>query len=324
MKDTPDQQLNAYLRDAHSIEEQAIAQLKGAPRIAGDERVAELFQDHLAETELHERRVRERLEARDASPSATKDTVMAAGGKGMVLFARLQPDTPGKLVTHAYSYEHLERAAYAMLGEVARAAGDDETAAVAQRIEMEEERMGQRLAEHFRDSLDASLAGLEPDELEDKLISSLADQHALESQLVTLLDRASGLVDDPALTAVFDEIREAAQTHLKRLEGLLEGHDAAPSRIKDATLRLGGLNWSLFFQAQPDSPAKLTAFAYAVVHLVIAGNAHLRGVAERAGDGHTVVVVDDMMLDERAAAEALQAQFGHAVTVTMGQRVSSR
>src|SRR4051794_33318994 len=112
---------------------------------------------------------------------------MAIGGKGFVLFARLQPDTPGKLVTHAYSYEHLERAAYALLAEVADAAGDADTAVVARRIEAEEQRMADRLDQHIPDSLDASIGDLTADRVEDKLTSSLADAHALETQSITLL-----------------------------------------------------------------------------------------------------------------------------------------
>ena len=33
---------------------------------------------------------------------------MGVGGKGFLLFAHLQPDTPGKLFAHALSYEGLE------------------------------------------------------------------------------------------------------------------------------------------------------------------------------------------------------------------------
>lgn len=53
--------------------------------------------------------MRERLEAHAADPSRLKDVAGRAGGIGMVLFARVQPDTPGKLVAHAYSYEHMEQ-----------------------------------------------------------------------------------------------------------------------------------------------------------------------------------------------------------------------
>jgi ferritin-like metal-binding protein YciE len=82
------------------------------------------------ETEQHESRVRAALQARAATPSAFKDVVLHAGGLGFALFARLQPDTPGKLVAHAFSYEHLELGRYELLARVARRAGDDEVAAM--------------------------------------------------------------------------------------------------------------------------------------------------------------------------------------------------
>src|SRR3954462_986085 len=129
--DTLEEQLVKYLTDAHSIEEQALAQMRSAPGLASDPGLAEAFRAHEAETERHEQLVRSRLSAHDASPSRLKDAVMAVGGKGFVLFARSQPDTDGKLATHAISYEHLELASYELLLRVALRAGDTETGAVA-------------------------------------------------------------------------------------------------------------------------------------------------------------------------------------------------
>src|SRR5690349_24577499 len=98
---TIDDQIIRYLTDAHAIEEQALAQMRTAPDLAGDPALAEAFRAQLAETERHERLVRDRLEALGATPSRVADAVMAAGGKGFVLFARSQPDTTGKLTAHA-------------------------------------------------------------------------------------------------------------------------------------------------------------------------------------------------------------------------------
>src|SRR3954454_3039542 len=151
------EQLDKYLADAHSIEEQALAQMRTAPDIAGDPSLSEGFAQPLPETERHERLVRERLEARGGSPSRLKDLVMAVGGKGFVLFARSQPDTPGKLVFHAYSYEALEQGSYEMLARVAARAGDEETARVAREILAEEYAMGDRLAQRFDAAVAASL-----------------------------------------------------------------------------------------------------------------------------------------------------------------------
>ena len=154
---TIDEQLIKYLADAHSIEEQALVQMKLAPKMAGNPQIAGDFKNHLAETERHERRVRTALEARNAAPSAIKDVVMQAGGVGFALFARVQPDTPGKLAAHAYSYEHLELASYELLHRVAQRAGAAEVAAMAAEIREEERAMGERLAADFDLAAEASL-----------------------------------------------------------------------------------------------------------------------------------------------------------------------
>src|SRR5919199_2493452 len=131
---TLEEQLTKYLADAHSIEEQAIPQMKAAPDLASDPELERIFREHEAETEDHERRVRERLEARDAAPSKLKDVIARATAFPFVLFARSQPDTTGKLVAHAHSYEALELAAYELLQRVAERAGDEETARTATTI----------------------------------------------------------------------------------------------------------------------------------------------------------------------------------------------
>src|SRR5438270_13815109 len=114
-----DEQLIKYLTDAHSIEQQALEQMKRAPDIAGDPAISEQFSQHLTETEEHERRVRERLEELGAGPSKVKDVAGKVTGIGFALFAKLNPDAPGKLVALAYSYEHMELAAYDLLRRLA-------------------------------------------------------------------------------------------------------------------------------------------------------------------------------------------------------------
>ena len=134
-----DEQIVKYLADVHSIELQALAQLRAAPKIAADERLCQAFEQHLVETEDQERLVRERLEALGGKPSKLKDAAGVAGGWGMVAFAASQPDTPGKLAMHAYSYEHMELAAYELLKRLAERAGDEETARMAADIAEEED-----------------------------------------------------------------------------------------------------------------------------------------------------------------------------------------
>ena len=46
---TLDERLIKYLADAHSIEE-ALQQLRAAPKVAGNAKLARLFEEHLGET----------------------------------------------------------------------------------------------------------------------------------------------------------------------------------------------------------------------------------------------------------------------------------
>lgn len=73
--ETLEDQLSKYLTDVHSIEQQALAQMKSAPKLAGRAAIADAFARHLPETEEQERLVRQRLQARGASPATVKDVV---------------------------------------------------------------------------------------------------------------------------------------------------------------------------------------------------------------------------------------------------------
>ncbi|MBV8954680.1 MAG: DUF892 family protein, partial [Solirubrobacterales bacterium] len=244
-----DEQVTKYLTDAHSIERQALVQMRGAPDIAGDPVIASAFVQHLAETEAHESLVRQRLDARGASPAVLKEIAGAVTGAGFAMFAAVQPDTPGKLVTHAYSYEHMELAAYDLLSRIAERAGDSETVRVARQILTQEQAMADRLASLFDRAVDASLREQKPDDLGEQLNKYLTDAHAIEAQALQLLGRAPKIVGESRLAAAFEEHRAGTETHQRLVEERLQARSAGASTLKDAALRLGALNWGGFFQA---------------------------------------------------------------------------
>lgn len=312
-----EEQLVKYLTDAHSIEVQALAQMRSAPDMAGAPELAEAFRRHLEETEGHERLVRERLDAHGAAPSKLKDLLMGAGGKGFVLFARTQPDTTGKLTAHALSYEHLELAAYEELIRVAERAGDEETVAVARRIRDEEDAMGRRLEEATDAAVEASLREKSAEDLDKQVVKYLSDAHAIESQAETLLARGKDIAGDPVLAQLYEEHLGETREHKRIVEGRLEAHGAGPNVLKDAAMRLGALNWGMFFQAQPDTPGKLAAFAHAFEYLEIGGYEQLVRVARRAGDEDTVKACEAILVQERAAARKIAAAFDRAVEASL-------
>jgi ferritin-like metal-binding protein YciE len=310
-------QLTKYLTDAHSIEEQALAQLRTAPDIAGDEQLAQNYREHLRETEGHESEIRRLLDARDAGPSRLKDTVMRVGGKGFVLFARLQPDTPGKLHAHALSYEALELSSYELLRGVADAAEELEVVEAADRIAAEERQMMERLESTFDRAVDASLAAVGRDDLSERLRKYLADAHAIEEQAAALLERGPELAGDPQLAEIYARHLEETHGHQELVEQRLSALGGDPSTLKDAAMRLGALNWGAFFQGHPDTPGKLAAFARAFEHLEIGGYEQLKRVATRAGDEETAAVVDEILAEERHASQAIAGAFDAAVQASL-------
>jgi ferritin-like metal-binding protein YciE len=312
-------QLTKYITDAHAIEVQALAQLEQAPDAVSDPKIADVFRRHLEETKRHERETRALLDARDASPSKLKDAVMRVGGKGFLAFARAMPDTTGKLLAHAISYEALESAAYELLARTADRAGDADVSHVAREIGRDERAMIERLEACYDEAVDASLRELGTTDMKDQLRSYLADAHAIEKQAIQLLERRPTSDDTLAqgLEQAYDHHLVETREHAELIDQRLAALGGDPSSLKDAALRLGAMNWSGFFAGHPDTSGKFAAFAYAFEHLEIAGYEQLRRVADRAGDPATAGAVHAIAGQERAAAKQLESLFDEAVTASL-------
>jgi ferritin-like metal-binding protein YciE len=314
---TIQEQIVKYLGDVHAIEEQALPQVKAAPKIAGDPTIADAFERHIGETENHEERVRERLEALGGKPNKIKDVAGAVSGPAFVLFAKSQPDTPGKLVTHAYSYEHLELAAYELLSRIADRAHDEETASMARDIAEQERAMAGRLSDNWDRAVEASIAANGEGDLGKQLDKYLSDAHAIEAQAIQMLKKAIDIGGDPQLSQAYAEHLAETENQQRTVAQRLEARGAGPNAIKDAAMRLGAINWGAFFQFQPDTPAKLAGFAYAFEHLEIGAYEQLRRIAERSGDEATAKAAEAILAEERNAAETLWNGFDRALDASL-------
>src|ERR1700761_337286 len=139
------EQIVKYLTDVHSTEENAESQLRAGADTVSDPQLEQVLREHLTETQEHERLVRARLDALDASPSKVKDMAQkgAAALTGAIVSAA--PDTTGKVAIQAFTTEHLEIASYRSLRAVAKQAGDTETVTLAERILRDEEAAAEKL-----------------------------------------------------------------------------------------------------------------------------------------------------------------------------------
>ncbi len=153
------EELVAYLQDAHAMEEKSLQTLQAAVAVAGDPQLESLYQGHVMETRRHLELLKERLDAHESSRSLLKDLGgrLAAVGVGAGLV--VQPDTPAKLLAVAYGFEHFEIASYELLKRVAERADDHDTVEMAEKILVNERQAAEKLAASYDLALERAVYG---------------------------------------------------------------------------------------------------------------------------------------------------------------------
>ena len=152
------EKLADYVEDAHAMEQNDLKMIDSMISTTDDPEVTRMLEDHKRETEEHERRLRERLEALGRGTSARKQAqaVGAALLKGVGDKAR--GDKAGKNARDGYTAEHMEIAAYQLLERLAQKAGDTQTAEVARQNRSDEEAMARKIESNWERFLDLTLA----------------------------------------------------------------------------------------------------------------------------------------------------------------------
>jgi ferritin-like metal-binding protein YciE len=144
--------------DAHAMEQSISKMLCSMISTTDDPEIRSMLEHHKQETEEHERRLRERLDALGAGTSTRKQaqTIATALMKGVGDMART--DKPAKNARDGFVTEHMEKAAYHLLERLANKAGDERTAEVARQNRADEEAMARKIHSNWDRFLDLTLA----------------------------------------------------------------------------------------------------------------------------------------------------------------------
>jgi ferritin-like metal-binding protein YciE len=147
-----------YVEDARAMERNVSTMLDSMIATTDDPEIKGMLVHHKRQTEEHERRLRERLDAMGASTSTIKEV----GGLGAALFKGVgdvaRTDKPAKNARDGYMTEHMEIAAYELLERLAKRAGDEQTAEVARLNRSDEEAMANKIDSNWDRFLDLTLA----------------------------------------------------------------------------------------------------------------------------------------------------------------------
>jgi ferritin-like metal-binding protein YciE len=140
------------LRNAHGLEQQAIEMLeRNVERLEHYPELRKRLSHHLTESRRQQERLEKALNSLDESTSTVKDTVLGLVQNMQSMMHAMANDEVLKNSFAGYAFEHFEIAAYTALGVMARAAGEEEIARLADEICAEERDMANWLEEHLPD-----------------------------------------------------------------------------------------------------------------------------------------------------------------------------
>jgi ferritin-like metal-binding protein YciE len=142
--------LTAWLRDAHAMENQAIEILeKQANRLEHYPELRAKVRSHLEETHRHAERVERCLHQLGTDTSALKTALGKAVGTAQQLSGLFASDEVLKSGIADYAFEHYEIASYKMLIAAAAEAGENQVGNILEENLREEEEMAAWLAQHL-------------------------------------------------------------------------------------------------------------------------------------------------------------------------------
>ncbi|RJL21535.1 ferritin-like domain-containing protein [Paracoccus siganidrum] len=154
----------SWLRDAHAMEEQALAMLASmSDRLAHYDSLRARIDQHIAETQRQKEALRQLLE-RDSGTSLMKDVSGKILATGQALGGVFASDEVIKGTIAGYTFEHMEIASYNVLIATARIIGDSEAIKIYEQNLAEEQSMANWLAQNIEATTDFYLRSLGSDE----------------------------------------------------------------------------------------------------------------------------------------------------------------
>jgi ferritin-like metal-binding protein YciE len=147
------------------------------------------------------------------------------------------------------------------------------------------------------------------DQLKEQLIKHIDEAHALEQNVLRMLDGMISTTDDPEILDALEYHKVQTQKHADRMAERLEAHDATPSAVKQIGGVLGALAKMPLDFVRGEKAGRNARDAYATEHLEIASYELLRRIAEKAGDEQTALAAQEIIAEEQAMVKLIEANW---------------
>jgi ferritin-like metal-binding protein YciE len=163
--------------------------------------------------------------------------------------------------------------------------------------------LGRELGQFTMRRLDAM------EQLKEQLIKHIDEAHAMEQNVLRMLDGMIATTDDPEILDAIEHHKMQTQGHADRMAQRLEAHDATPSAVKQLGGVLGALAKLPLDFVRGEKAGRNARDAYATEHLEIASYELLRRVAQKAGDEETATAAQEIIEEERAMAKLIEQHW---------------
>jgi ferritin-like metal-binding protein YciE len=142
-------------------------------------------------------------------------------------------------------------------------------------------------------------------QLKEQLIKHIDEAHAMEQNVLRMLDGMISTTDDPEILDALEHHKVQTQGHADRMAQRLEAHGASPSAVKQIGGVLGALAKMPLDFVRGEKSGRNARDAYATEHLEIASYELLRRIAEKAGDEETAVAAKEIIEEEKYMANVV-------------------
>jgi ferritin-like metal-binding protein YciE len=142
-------------------------------------------------------------------------------------------------------------------------------------------------------------------QLKEQLIKHIDEAHAMEQNVLRMLDAMIANTDDPQILDALEHHKVQTQGHADRMAQRLEAHDASPSAVKQIGGVLGALAKMPLDFVRGEKAGRNARDAYTTEHLEIASYELLRRVAEKAGDHETAEAASEIIEEEKVMANLI-------------------
>jgi ferritin-like metal-binding protein YciE len=154
-------------------------------------------------------------------------------------------------------------------------------------------------------------------ELKDYLTKHLDEAHAMEQNVLRMLDGMIETSDDPGMVDALEHHKQETEEHARLVKERLEAHGADTSKVREVGGILGALAKMPLDMVRGEKAGRNVRDGYATEHMEIASYELLKRYAQRAGDEETVQVCDRIIAQERAMAEKIADSWDVAAEQSM-------